>query len=338
MIITKAEERRKILKEQVNPSRVAVAFVGRNWRSYIDKACLKEIVLWPTIGTNPYAVEELIHEIGIKNVHFLDYFHSKIYIGDHAAMLGSCNLSDNGFRDDGHEEAAVVLTEAAYIEQLNSIFNYYKKMAKKSYSDAEKQPRLEKLKAEWKSTASASRRSGVDIDQFDVGQLIQNSRHKIHLAWYFNTGVLPKLDADRIRQSSNLHIEQSVEDYFYDYGYFHEDDDIRTGDWILMYGCNDYGKPGKRSGVDWLYVSEVHPSVVEDDKYTKLVGQVEFEPFPLPPFKLDSKLKSIIRETVPSYKAILPPNNEKDVWRIDEADKCVSDFIREIMKRYSESK
>lgn len=343
MIITNAEKRRELLKQEVNPTRIAVAYVGKNWQSYIDEQCLKEIILRPSIGTNPNAVEEIIKIIGIDNVHFLDSLHSKIYLGNLAAILGSCNLSNNGFGKEGNEEAAVILTEANALKQLKEIFNDYKDAAQRNYIDSsQKLSRLEKLKAEWRAVANANLSNGCVFDKFDMDQLKEkeNSHYKIHVAWFYVSGESSKLNDDRIRQSSKLAKNQSIESYFHDYMYFHNDDDIRTGDWILSFGCKNDGTPGARSDVSWMFVNEVHPDVVLDDKYSKLVGQVEFESFPIPPFKLDHKLKCIFRETVtlPTYKALLPPDTDNDIWRLDDADKFVFDFICDILQRYNSSR
>ena len=62
------------------PTHIAVAYVGRDWDQLIDCSQLKEIIVSPTLGTNPRAVDELVEKFGWEHVHFLDELHAKIYL------------------------------------------------------------------------------------------------------------------------------------------------------------------------------------------------------------------------------------------------------------------
>ena len=78
----------KVGLREVMPTHVAAAYVGRDWRTYIDTQQLKEIVVSPTLGSNPYAIAEIAKDIGWENVHFLINLHAKIYLGGERCRSG----------------------------------------------------------------------------------------------------------------------------------------------------------------------------------------------------------------------------------------------------------
>ena len=79
-LLTSSKEIRDGLS-RIKPSRIAVAFVGSNWRDFVPAHYLEEIILSPTLGSNPKAIEDLFKELSPARVHFLDELHSKIYLG-----------------------------------------------------------------------------------------------------------------------------------------------------------------------------------------------------------------------------------------------------------------
>lgn len=107
---------------------IAVAFIGKG---ALERAALADargarIIcdLWSG-GCNPEAIREL-HAAGatIKN---LPHLHAKIYRGARDAIIGSANLSSNGFADDGAEqlwglEAGVRIAEPATLTAIDSWF------------------------------------------------------------------------------------------------------------------------------------------------------------------------------------------------------------------------
>ena len=108
-ICSNAEQLRNALNK-IKPTKIAVAYVGAGWENYILLEHLEEIIVSPTLGSNPFAIEEIMNKLGAEKVHFLDRLHSKLYLGKQSALLGSPNLSDNGFSDSGNLEAGVVFT------------------------------------------------------------------------------------------------------------------------------------------------------------------------------------------------------------------------------------
>ena len=81
--------------------------------------------------------------------------HSKLYLGKQSALLGSPNLSENSFADLGRFEVGVVMTEPNDLEQLDEIFEYYKKLAINLYATPEsKQEKLKLLKKQLETANS----------------------------------------------------------------------------------------------------------------------------------------------------------------------------------------
>lgn len=78
--------------ENVRPTHIAVAFVGLDWKRYIDINVIEEMIVSPTIGTNPYAIQEIVNHIGWDKIHFLTNLHTKLYIGSNSAVFWRFNL------------------------------------------------------------------------------------------------------------------------------------------------------------------------------------------------------------------------------------------------------
>ncbi|XQU09587.1 hypothetical protein P4544_07755 [Halomonas sp. LY9] len=110
MLMTDPSELSRTLKS-IKPTHVAVAYLGSAWKEYLsDMDALEEIIVSPTIGSNPWALEELLvkavqHDF---KVYFSEKLHAKLFIGKMSCLLGSPNLSHNGF-GGGLNEVAVYL-------------------------------------------------------------------------------------------------------------------------------------------------------------------------------------------------------------------------------------
>ncbi|MGZ8173801.1 MULTISPECIES: phospholipase D family protein [Methylobacter] len=308
-IYSTAEELRAALNK-VNPSKIAVAFIGTGWEEFLLSDNLEEIVLSPTVGSNPYAIRQIIDQIGINKVHFLDKLHSKIYIGANSALLGSCNLSRNGFADNGNFEVSVIFAEKKDLKQLNEIFDGYRNKANDSYPDSEsKEKQLEVLYRQWQvskesRTDSPLVNNGED-DVPSISDWVPNNQ-RIHI-----TGWSSDLTFNEEVIRAALPDVGNPDDYFDDQLSLHEDDKIEEGDWILCYQCTKKdGSPHQKGKIDWVYVHHVIANggrCEDDDHFTKLVGQVnnkKLSPLP-PPFVLDAPTKKLIRASLnlPQFEA-----------------------------------
>ncbi|MCX7109838.1 MAG: phospholipase D family protein [Proteobacteria bacterium] len=334
-IYSDAKQLREALKE-IKPTRIAVAYVGAGWEKYISLKHLKEIIVSPTLGSNPFAIEEIMRKKGEENVHFLDRLHTKLYLGENSALLGSPNLSDNGFSDSGKFEAGVVISESSSLKKLNDIFQGYKNQAINDYPTQEsKIKKLKQLVKLWKiaiwhgvNTACNDEKS-PSIGDYQLSQL-----NRIHIVWYrpgkiaYNKGVIAAV----VPESNGIEPEA----YFSGMLNFLEKDSINIGDWILYWHSREDGYPRENGSIDWMQVHHVIPQGVDDNPWTKLVCQspkTKIRPI-APPFTLDTRTKSLIRDALNlgEFPALLCLNGA--VWRLAPADKVVPDFLSYIQEQY----
>ena len=256
----------------VQPISIAVAYVGDKWRDFVSTKLLREIILSPTLGSNPFAIEELMDVLGHDNVHFLDALHSKIYLGASSVLLGSCNLSQNGMSNHGRLEAAVILTDKESRQQLAAQIERYKASAQKAYpSLRKKEEQLQALKlqcdkAQWFGLAPIANASPLIFNY-------KSNLDRIHIAWYGSEE--PKYAQTRIGDAIPDTRGNDPDDYFSATLQFHAKDDVRAGDWILCWRCNDDGLPRKSGDISWMYVHHVIPDGFDDEDYSKLVGEAK---------------------------------------------------------------
>jgi hypothetical protein len=325
-ICSNAEELRNALNE-IQPSKVAVAFVGNGWKKYIDSEQLEEIILSPTLGSNPKAIEEIMNTIGADNVYFLDNLHAKIYLGTESALLGSCNLSDNGFSDNGNFEAGIVFSAPNNFKKLESIFENYKAEAKHKYPTAKsKKSQLKNLYKQWQNSISQKTIPLTLNDNPLIGDYA-SKLDRIHITWWDRSLEKEDFNIDAI---STVVPEARNLSYFLDFNTFCEEDLVQKGDWVLQWHCKREGDGvqihSNRCSITWLYIHHVIPHGVKDDgdHYTKIAGQAENLSCPPPPFELNSITKRLIREAL-GRDEFQPLCRWK--WNPAEADAVVPKFL-----------
>ena len=62
-ICSNAEQLKNALNE-IKPTKIAVAYVGAGWKNYRLLEYLEEIIVSPTLGSNPFAIEEIMRKKG----------------------------------------------------------------------------------------------------------------------------------------------------------------------------------------------------------------------------------------------------------------------------------
>ncbi|MDD2898404.1 MAG: phospholipase D-like domain-containing protein [Desulfuromonadaceae bacterium] len=331
-LLVTAQQIREMLY-QVAPSKIAVAFIGKGWKKFIPTEQLQEIVVSPTFGSNPKAIEEIMKVIGDEKVYFLDQLHSKAYIGKDTALIGSCNLSDNGMGDNHLMEMAVFLEKSASIAQLENTFEEYKKQALNLYPNLEaKKARLRMLTKQWNTAVW----HGVTIDDTEEPSLMdyESVLDTIHIAFYQPDDLVYNSEAiDTIVPESK---GVSPDDYFSEQLQFLEEDPIEQGDWILCWHCNNDGYPRKNGDVSWMRAHYVIPHGVVDEDYTKLVCQAKnLEPGSAP-FRLDPTTKELIRNAL--YSGQFPEllSLDDSVWHLTPADAVTQNFLQHIRQQRRE--
>lgn len=278
---------------EIEPHTVAVAYVGRDWEIYCDT--FKELIVSPTIGTNPYALEDIVEKIGIDNVYFVDNLHSKIYIGKSKALIGSSNLSNNALSDCKLLEAAVLITNKEHIENIQNIVDKYKELAKEQYPSAKhKKDQIEILKQMPRIPSTNFKKT--ELTKYDV----ENSNNRIIIAWY---------------GCSELEYDKNIESDFNEdedqHNTFLEEDEIYPGDWILNWKITQQNQPHKAVRPHWFKVTQCIPNGDTNEEnfpYTKIAYEKNLHSNAVPPFNIDDNI------VIDCFKAVMTKENFNDFW------------------------
>jgi len=285
---------------EVHPVRIAVAYVGIDWCSYIDKHALAEIILSPTIGSNPRAIREIVESLGWKNVHFLDELHAKVYIGEHKAAFGSFNLSKNGINETGLEELGVLTDDKTDVTNLNVEFVRLRKLALSSYqAESKKKKRLEELQAE-RNRAIAEGILRNDTPTCELIAYTPVSENELYVMWYRD--VVVKFNYEELMAQDRELEEKNFNNVVNFYTTVLEEDNIKPDTWILLWQAKQDGMPMSMRHLQWMYVHQVVPQSVIDEPYTKIVLERKDKKRPTEPFDIKSKdvqdaIKSVLRKT-----------------------------------------
>ena len=329
-LLTKATAIRTAIRA-VKPSRIAVAYVGAQWRDYVVPKGVEEIIVSPTLGSNPYAIRDLMRALGDDKVHFLDALHAKIYVGAKAAVVGSCNLSQNGMGDGGREEVAIEVTDAATLRALEKTFARYKTMAQAQYPTRKaKEKALEKLTEKWHVAITQDLvRDDRQVPSL-VDYAIEEGGRGVHVIYYYDGA--PKYDIPAIR-TAIPHIGPAIGDYISDSLSFLEEDAIQEGDWVLAWSAYRNGLPRtKKDDMAWMYVHHVVPGGAKEGDETKLAIEADPLKKPKEPFVLDSATEKAVREVLATRAfPVLHPHKD-DFWPLAPADAVVPAFLTAVQK------
>ena len=329
-ICSKPSEIRGAIR-RIKPSHIAVAFIGKSWHVYINHTYLQEIIVSTMPGSNPRAIEDMMGTLGHENVHFLDNLHSKVYLGECAAFIGSANLSNNALSDFGHHELGTEVTSEVAVKKVRNIYNSYLREARELYpTKASKVRKLEEMYAQWQKTIS----SEVDIEQDNeeapsIAKL--SSLDQIHIAWH--TGEGGEYNQDIVYEIVPEASGKPLESFFSESTHFLESDDIQEGHWIILWRCNSAGLPRAQGDVQWVYVDKVISNgVIGDEPYTKLAAQVRTSHRKTEPFLLDAKTKEAIRKTL-KLKPFAPLRADGDApWSMSRADTVRDEFLKVLFR------
>ncbi|WP_156924337.1 phospholipase D family protein [Derxia gummosa] len=309
-IISSDESLRETIKG-VSPVKVAVAYVGLDWQDFISIDSLREIIVSPTFGSNPRAIEELFDELGMENVHFLDELHSKLYLGESSLLIGSPNLSFNAFGSGGLEELGVRLEGSPALIEADAIFEHYKAMAWERYPTSEsKRGRLRELHR----LVERAKSNGLYPSDKDGGPAFNPSLimcEAVRPVSYCIVDDEPIIRHDAVAANCPEMVEYTPEqfdDLFCDQMPFAEEDDVVAGDWLLCWEARINGMPStdKRKKMSWMYVHKVIPGGIDpgDDESsfntdTKLALEIRGGRERLsPPFELTEEFQEAFKRVI----------------------------------------
>ncbi|TKB23180.1 hypothetical protein FCL47_23495 [Desulfopila sp. IMCC35006] len=320
--------------EMINypPNFVSVAYIGIDWQEFIDPNKIKKIIISPTIGSNPFAIESLVNEISWEKVYFLNNLHAKIYIGANNAIVGSPNLSRNGLTTTGQQEAAIKTKDKTIISDLLKYFNKLEELANKNYPDTKaKKKRLSELKIEWTNAV----RSGVIKDdrkktnQFSDYNIV--SCDDFYISWY--------QDDDDFKYTENvLPIKELIEDELH----IAEDDEVEKGKWILAWKITTQDRPYKdKKYASWIYIDEIISQGIEstsDYKYTKLALMLKNKEELTPPFEITKDFYKAFSELVVDKKYLKYMIGDKKTYYIKNTFGMFEEFLIALKERMNQNK
>lgn len=258
----------------ISPTSIAVAYVGIDWASYVSPDRIKEIILSPTLGSNPYAIVNMAKYIGWENIYFLDNLHAKIYLSASQAAVGSFNLTANGLSAQGLEEAGFFIEEKEEIDGLRVLIEKYKDKAKFAYPTTEsKLERLAELRALWdRAVKTGGIRNDSTEDELKDYQPVASDEFYVCCVW------------GEIEYSEQVIFPTTIKDSVS----FLEGDEIQPDRWILCWYARNDGYPDHNRKPYWLHVDEVISNGAVHVQYTKIAVERNdrsplFAPFELTP-------------------------------------------------------
>jgi len=273
------------------PQKIAVAYLGSDWRSFIASPELLEyVILSPTFGTNPNAVSDLVREIGWEKIYFLDNLHAKVFLGAKRAVTGSANLTRNGLSGEVLTELCVCLSSQKSLLSLEKHLERWHKDARKQYPTTEaKKARLLKLTDLWSQALTQSLiKPDVKSDmQFRDFKLLGND-HFYVTYWQ---------DADCEYSPEVERIEHLIANYVS----FAADDVVQKNRWVLSWNMTEKLIPSKRVKPCWLYIHElVENGIIDETDYPTCAIQRKDLNLPPKPFELTSEVIDAFRHATVS--------------------------------------
>lgn len=336
MLITTPEKLQDALKV-IHPTHVAVAYLGANWKEYLDDVeQLKEIIISPTLGSNPDALEELLDLTWNQelSVYFLTNLHAKIYIGRESCLIGSANLSYNGF-GGGLEEAAIMVFDHTIRGQAMTQFARLRDVAVSD--EREQRLMIESLRKQW------NRAYWHDVSPNELGGSkgeptlsdFQLGSRRIHLAWYCDEGIDYRKDSIRAA-IPEIH-EDDPGHYFQDAANFIERDDVEVGDWLLLWACKKNNQPKKNIRARWMQVNHLIPNGASEESegaYTLVAAALPDRNHMPAPFALDDKVAVLLRDLLLSddYPELL--GSDDAWWSAKKAWPVAQRFLEALKAEY----
>ncbi|MFH2122745.1 MAG: phospholipase D family protein [Pseudomonadota bacterium] len=308
------------------PIMIAVAYVGIDWGNFIDASKVEKIIVSPTIGSNPYAIEELVKLISWDKIFFLDSLHAKIYIGKENAILGSSNLSRNGLSIAGLEEAAVQINDKSIIIELTKYFGELESLAVAQYPEIEnKKKKLLALKRDWAKAVRGSVIKENTQASMSLQQFSPLSNDDFYIAWYH-----PFDNYDYTDQANS--IKYFIEDEMH----LAEDDEVEKGKWILSWRLTSKNRPHKKVKPSWIFIDELISNGVSSEEaydYTKLAIMRNDKPKTPPPFEINNEVAKAFNDTICKDKFGPYFIGGNEPFLIKDTFIVFKDFVNEMKKK-----
>lgn len=320
--------------KRINPQYIAVGYIGKDWHKYIDIEFVKEIIVSPTIGSNPFAIESIVKEIGFENVYFLDELHAKLYIGSDRYAFGSFNLSANAF------EADEILVEFGCIandgiKQAKSFYEQCKNRAINRYRTVEEKELALKNLFEKHKSLNFYKNNSTFVSDDSSNRDGHNTDENFYIMVVNQDG---EYDEDLLKDNNPQYRDiEDLEAAFDNYQSIVLDKEIYDGkvklnSWVLQV---DKRKKAE-TPYSWLFINSIAKGVNEDDDI--MIIQDDLTEIPTKkPFKIDTaimmeKIKKLL--DMPKYQPLFYDiSNDKKLseqFDFDLAIKLSKEFKKDL--------
>jgi len=317
MILYKKNELRKYLKK-VNPCKIAVAYIGNGFDEYIDTSNLSSIIISPTLGTTPRAVYALKDKLGsFDMIHFLSTLHAKLFIGKKSCMIGSTNLSQNAFGDNGNFEIGIYIEDK---EQIVSLHKYYEILLEKSAMEFPDEiskniaiERLEEINNKTSHFNIISRQKESSSSNFSDYPI--DSLKLIYLFWY-QQGADYEYSVDSKKEYGNGY--KVIQDSIAMEMTISPKDKIKEGRWALNWRVtNKYELSKTPKSLSWMYIHKIIKNGCTEDGYEDLAIEFVDKEKPPFPFELNQSIINNFGKVIKKdkYKSLSEEPNKGWTWK-----------------------
>lgn len=332
-IVSSFSEYQKALS-LIKPHKIAVAYIGADYNNFINIKNLKEIIISPTIGSNPHAISSLIKSIGLSNVHFIDNLHSKLYIGKSGVIIGSANLSRNALDANELIELGVLFQTPKDLNLANKLFAEYKKNAMNSYpSPLSKENKLAKLFNTHHRWTHFHNDRGIKLSP-KPKTLFNDYEWGIDepfkLSWY---EVYP--DDEDAYNKKRFYKEFPGVTWNDIYGNILADmeipkgDKINEGEWLLTFHRDDNSRC-KKTGLEWMFIDKKIKNAFRKGYHPDSVMQLTDIKHSTSPFLIDKKFRAAFADVVNQDKYRLV----RETMYIKSISPYIPKILKEIKNKY----
>lgn len=316
----------------VRPTHIAVAYIGADWEEYLGEFRPEEIILSPTLGSNPFAIESIVEDLGWERVHLLTSLHAKVYLGAAHAVVGSCNLTKNALSGELLAEVAVQVQDKNSLSDLRTEFASLKRRAQQEFpTEASKRDAVRRLRRNWERAVVEGFVRPTNQNTPSILEYSSRNGGPFHVVWYRPDAVV-ELDSDVI-QSSAPDLTDSVIGLKMT---FLESDPIEEHQWLLCWAARQDGLPDLRVKPWWLFVHNVIPhGEKEDAPYTKLAVQRTDKKVPSFPFEIDDDVARALQDVLASRRFPELLRSTGDNWSVDAGFPRFGEFVETLKEAVS---
>jgi len=311
--------------ENIKPKKIAVAYIGIDWNRFVELKNNDKLIVSPTIGSNPYAIKQVIDKIGWDNVFFLNELHAKLYIRNKSAFVGSSNLSRNGMEVKGLIEVGVLIKDKDSLNRLTTEFERLIKVSHSQYTSRKsKEIALANLFKKYKkAVANGLIQEAQTQTGFLEYDLLRND--DFYICWY-ETGEVEYSDQyQRFRSDIN------------DVMHFRNEDKIEEGSWVLAWKITNSFMPDKRNKPCWIFVHDViKDGVIEKDYlYRSCAIERKSKMKPNFPFVIDDQFIKTFNSLITNEKhsKYFIQKGRKE-FNLEFSSKGLTQFIEELKEQY----